>query len=110
MQLCTIFFYSECPSSSRKRLLESRSTSDTSASADSDDVLYHFCGAALASMLHFRYQLIRTCPLEKKDAVSQEISLLQSVNSKEKSHIPNYLQYRDRGFMYFPSEQFLPFL
>ena len=29
---------------------------------------------------------------------------------KGKSHIPNYLQYRDRGFMYYLSEQFLPFL
>ena len=94
----------------KKEIIGEQSASDTSASADSDDVLYRFCGAALASMLHSRYQLIRTCPLGKKDAVSQEISLLQSVNSKEKSHIPNYLQYRDRGFMYFPGEQFLPFL
>lgn len=75
-----------------------------------DDVLYRFCGAALASMLHSRYKHIQTCPLERKDAISQEISLFQSINSKVKSHIPDYLQYHDRGFMYFSSEQFLPFL
>ena len=90
----------------KEAIVGEQSAADTAASTDSDDVLYHFCGASLASMLHSRYKLIRTCPLERKDAISQEISLLQSINSKGKSHIPNYLQYRDRGFMYFPSEQF----
>ena len=94
----------------KEEIVGEQSATDTTASADSDDVLYRFCSAALASMLQSRYKLIRTCPLERKDAISQEISLLQSINSKGKSHIPNYLQYRDRGFMYFPSEQFLPFL
>ena len=94
----------------KEEIVGEQSAANTAASTDSDDVLYRFCGAALASMLHSRYKLIRTCPLERKDAISQEISLLQSINSKGKSHIPNYLQYRDRGFMYFPSEQFLPFL
>ena len=108
MQQCTIFFYQFI----KEEIVGEQSATDTTASADTDDVLYRFCGAALASMLQSRYKLIRTCPLERKDAISQEISLLQSINinSKEKSHIPNYLQYRDRGFMYFPSEHFLPFL
>ena len=29
---------------------------------------------------------------------------------KDKSNLPHYLQYRDRGFMYFPDFSFLPFL
>ena len=52
---------------------------------------------------------MQTCPLEKKYIISQ-ITLLQAINSKCKSHIPEYLQYRDRGYMYFPTELFLPFL
>ena len=87
-----------------EEIIGEKSFMDVNASADSDDVLYRFCGAALASMLHSRYKLIQTCPLERN------FNLLQSINSKVKSHIPDYLQYRDRGFMYFPSEQFLPFL
>ena len=60
----------------KEEIVGEHSASDTVPSADSDDVLYRFCGAALASMLHSRYKLIWTCPLERKDAVSQEISLL----------------------------------
>ncbi|MCG8621987.1 MAG: hypothetical protein MJE68_08345 [Proteobacteria bacterium] len=54
----------------KEEIVGEQSASDTVPSADSDDVLYRFCGAALASMLHSRYKLIRTCPLERKDAVS----------------------------------------
>ena len=42
--------------------------------------------------------------------MSIEISLLQAINTKDKSDIPDYLQYRDRGFMYFPHKVFIPFL
>ena len=66
----------------KEEIVGEKSSIDAAASADSDDVLYRFCGAALASMLHSRYKLIRTCPLERKDAISQEISLLQCINSK----------------------------
>ena len=89
----------------QEEILGEQSTSDQISHQDSDDVLYHFCGAALASMLHARYKRIQTCPFEK-DIVSQEITLLQSINSKNKSHIPDYLRYRDRGFMYFPTVVF----
>ena len=94
----------------REEILGEQSTSNQVSHQDSDDVLYRFCGGALASMLHARYKHIQTCPLERKDIISQEITLLQSINSKRKSHIPEYLQYRDRGYMYFPTECFLPFL
>ena len=33
--------------------------------------------------------------------MSIEISLLQAINTKDKSDIPGYLKYQDRGFMYF---------
>ena len=39
--------------------------------------------------------------------LSQEVSLLQAINSKDKTKIPGYLQYRDGGF---PDAKFLPFL
>ena len=79
-------------------------------SMDGDDVYYRFGGAALCEMLHLRYQHIKTAPLSKKDSISQEITILQAINSKDKSAIPNYLKYRDLGFMYFPHPTFIPLL
>ena len=32
--------------------------------------------------------------------MSIEISLLQAINTKDKSDIPEYLQYQDRGYIY----------
>ena len=31
------------------------------------------------------------------------------MNTKDKSFMPSYLQYRDRGFMYTPNPDFIPF-
>ena len=39
-----------------------------------------------------------------------EISMLQAINTKDESDIPKYLQYQDRGFMYFPHKMFIPLL
>ena len=36
--------------------------------------------------------------------------MLQALNTKGKENVPKYLQYRDKGFMYFPCEEVLPFL
>lgn len=36
--------------------------------------------------------------------------MLQAINCKDKSCIPGYLQYRDKGYMYFPHSSFIPFL
>ena len=36
--------------------------------------------------------------------------MLQAMNLKDKSSIPNYLKYHHRGFMYFPHHNLLPFL
>ena len=51
-----------------------------------------------------------TCKPERKESVKREIKILQCIKCSDKSHIPYELQYQDRGYMYFPSEDFLPFL
>jgi len=77
---------------------------------EGDDVYYRFGGAAISDMLHARYEQIKTCGNDQRDLISQEISLLHCINSKNKTNIPQYLSYRDRGYMYFPDAVFLPFL
>ena len=66
--------------------------------AEEDGVYYRFGGGALCEMLHRRYKQIRTA--SNKNLMSIEISMLQAINTKDKSDIPEYLQYQDRGFMY----------
>ena len=87
---------------------------DTTAIAsdykDGDDVYYQFGGAVICEMLKLHYQKIRSCSDEQRDQLSQEICILQAMNTKDKSNIPDYLKYRDRGFMYFPHSSFIPFL
>lgn len=61
-------------------------------------------------MLHLRYKAIRTCPNEQKEKISNEIHVLQALNTSDKAMIPQYLKYRDNGFMYFPCDELLPFL
>ena len=84
--------------------------SSVSVSSDIESVYYRFCGAAIASMLHSRYTKCQTCKNEQKIGLDQEILVLKSVQCVDKSHVPEELQYRDRGHMYFPSKKFLTFL
>ena len=77
---------------------------------DTDDIYYCFGGAAICGMLHFRYKQLKSCSDDKRDRLSQEVSLLQTINCKDKTSIPGYLCYCDRGFMYFPDKVFLPLL
>ena len=78
---------------------------------DPDDVYYRFGGASLSDMLHVRYNKIRRSQTDKSAAtVSEEIFILQAINTKDKSHMPSYLKYRDRGFMYTPLPIFVPFI
>ena len=77
---------------------------------DGDDVYYRFGGAVIWEMLKLHYQKIRSCSDEQRDQLSQKICILQAMNTKDKSNIPDYLKYRDRGFMYFPHSSFIPFL
>ena len=81
-----------------------------SVSLDGDDVYYRFGGAALCEMLYLQYEQIKTPPFYRKDSISQEITILQAINSKDESAIPNYLQYHDLGFIYFPHPTFIPLL
>ena len=83
-------------------------TTSLTITADSDDVHYRFGGAAICDMLHLRYKQIKSCKDEQRDVLSQEISVLQAMNTKDQTKIPGYLRYRDRGYMYFPDACFLP--
>ena len=76
---------------------------------DDDGVFYRFGGATLCSMLHGLYKEIKCCTDDRKNVLSQKITMLQAINIKDKSCIPGNLQCRDRGFMYFPDPVFLPF-
>ena len=78
--------------------------------SDGDDVYYRFGGGVLCDMLKHRYKEIKNCPSTRRNLLSIEISLLQAINNKDKSSIPAYLKYRDRGYMYFPHSSFVPFL
>ena len=46
----------------------------------------------------------------RRHLLSIKISILQAINTRDKSDVPDYLQYQDRGFMYFPHKVFIPFL
>ena len=45
-----------------------------------------------------------------KENISEEIHMLQALNTKDKEKVPKYLKYQDKGFMYFPREEVMPFL
>lgn len=76
---------------------------------DEDDVYYRFGGAVISDMVKLRYKNIKRCPITKMDTVSQEITILMSINTKSKCNMPDYLQYRDEGYMYTPKPCFVPF-
>jgi len=78
--------------------------------SDSDDVYYRFGGGALCEMLKNRYKEIKNCPSTRRNLLSIEISMLHAINNKDKLSIPAYLQYQDRGYMYFPHSSFIVFL
>ena len=77
---------------------------------DGDDVYYRFGGATICSMLKLRYSELKTCSRTDRNAISIQVCMLKAMNLKDKSGIPEYLQYRDRGYMYFPHTSLLPFL
>jgi len=77
---------------------------------DGDDVYYRFGGAAICDVLKLHYEQIRSCSDEQRDHLSQEIVILQAIKTDDKSAIPDYLKYRDQGYMYFPHITFIPFL
>lgn len=86
-----------------------KSTEEPVSNDDSDDVYYRFGGAAICTMLKHRYKKIRRCSSATRNALSIEICILQAMKIKDKSSIPGYLQYRDKGYMYFPQSSLIPF-
>jgi len=91
----------------QRRLIEPK---NVVVATDDDDVYFRFGGATLCSMLHALYKQIKDCSEHQRDILCQKITILQAVNIKDKSCIPGYLKYRDRGYMYFPDPVFLPYL
>lgn len=79
-------------------------------SDEREDVYYRFGGGAIAEMLHNRYKGISSCPCSKRNKIIDEIAMLKAMECKDKSAIPASLQYRDRGFMYFPDPSLIPFI
>ena len=78
--------------------------------ADSEDVYYRFGGAAIASMLHSKYEKLKQHSGDDKQ-LSEETTILQKLSihkEQEKEHIPNSLKYHDKGHMYFPCKELLP--
>ena len=54
-------------------------------------------------MLHVHYNKLERSQNDKSAGnVSEEISVLQAINTKDKSNMPSYLKYFDCGFMYTP--------
>jgi len=91
------------------------SSAEVSCSVSPDkenDVYYRFDRGTLCEMLHHRCKHIGSSA--HKNVISIELSIfcMQAINTKDKSDIPDYLQYRDRGFMYFLHNYkvFIPFL
>ena len=57
---------------------------DVSSSEDTEDVYYCFGGATLCSMLHNRYDEMKSCSSQQKDTISQELTLLQHISIHKK--------------------------
>ena len=84
---------------------------DPSPCVNEDDIYYRFGGATISAMLKVRYKKHKktastsaTC-----SSLSDEIAILHAINTKDKKSMPEYLKYRDRGFMYSPHATFIPF-
>ena len=82
--------------------VQAEDCSKSTTKPDTDDVYYRFGGAAICDMLHLRYKQLTSCSDDICDKLSQEVSILQTINCKDKTCIPGYLCYCDCGFMYFP--------
>lgn len=96
--------------SSMSSVQDDTSTPSQPPATEPEDVYYRFGGAAIAQMLHNRYRSMYTSPADKRIAISTEISVLKAMQCDDKSVVPASLQYRDRGFMYFPDQALIPFI
>lgn len=68
---------------------------------DGDDVYYRFGGAVICDMMQLRYKALKKCTLIRRSEILKEIEILESMNDK-KECMPEYLKYRDKGYMYSP--------
>ena len=89
--------------------LKSKEQPISASNIDGDDVYYRFGGAVISDMVKLRYKNIKQCLATKVDTLSQEITVLMSINTTNKCSMPDYLQYRDEGYMYTPKPCFVPF-
>lgn len=88
-----------------------RSSCSQSSVDEKEGVYYRFGGAALCSMLHLRYdQLKPNVSIDKQECIKHEIAILKAIQCFEKQHVPLYLLYRDKGYMYFPAACYILFI
>ena len=109
VSVCACMYDHMMKTLAEKLKLEHQESPSTCTPDEPDEVYYRFCGGALASMLHTRYEKIKSAP-GKNNPIYTEINILKAIECTDKSVIPASLQYRDRGHMYFPDPLFLPFL
>ena len=98
-----------------RSIVKENSGGETSKSAlqhEPDEVYLRFGGGALADMFKQRYKDMRSKKKSSKtkDIISQEIQVLGWIRRVDKSTLPASLAYRDQGGMYFPDDDFLPFI
>ena len=85
--------------------------SSCAVESEADEVYYRFAGGALADMLKVRYKDMKSNkPSLHKEKISKELQVLNWMRLSDKSNLPSALVYRDRGGMYFPDEDLLPFI
>ena len=60
------------------------STSTSTEHLDPVNVYYRFVGATLANMLHGQYKAMKLEHTKQKETISQEIHILQALNTKDK--------------------------
>ena len=90
-------------------LMPSNSSSPVQVKIDDDDVYYRFGGSIIAEMLKVRYKGIKKCSESRRCSISEEITILQAINTKDKTSMPDYLKYRDEGHLYCPQSAFISF-
>ena len=109
VSVCACVYNHMLKTLAEKLKLEHQESLNTCIPDEPDEVYYIFCGGVLASMLHTRYEKIKSAP-GKNNPIYTEINILKAIECTDKSVIPASLQYRDRGHMYFPDPLFFPLL
>ena len=81
--LCYSSVFNELLSQCHSVIQPENEVCSSDSGMESNDVYYWFGGAGIASLLHGRYEKIKTCTLQQKDQVSKEITLLQKLSIHE---------------------------